>query len=162
MRIACLLVLILFSACDADRFLSGQWTTTSPIALNQLGLTVDPELAVNIELNLGHYGQDVVGVIRFVGTSKHNFYTLGCQALDELPACPCTRVDGTFKASSGKFYFDLVNCGGGKHRTVLHESGDFLKGTVEMSGGGMLEVEFEQSAGENGLTSSDKACDPCE
>jgi hypothetical protein len=161
MRAHWLLLIVLLLGCDADRFLSGQWTSISPVPLSSLGLSASDDLKVHIELNLGHYGQDVVGVVRFVGTAEHNFDTLGCAALDELPACPCNRVDGTYKASSGKVYFDLVNCNKGKQRTVLHREGDQLAGTLEIVDG-TLDIEFEQSATEGELTSSDKACDPCE
>lgn len=162
MRAHWFVLLILLCGCDADRFLSGQWTTTTAIDLSQLGLSDSEGQSVNIELNLGHYGQDVVGVTRFVATEDHNFDSLGCEPVDELPACPCNRIDGTFKSSSGKFYFDLVNCIGNKHQTVLHESGDLLLGIIEMSGGGELEVEFEATASEIELTSSDKTCDLCD
>jgi len=161
MRRYWLVILVVLCGCDADRFLSGQWTSTAAVELELLGISDSGGQKVNIELNLGHYGQDVVGVSRFVGTEVHNFETLGCQPVNDLPVCPCNRIDGTYKSSSGKFYFELKSCSGVDFRTVLHENGDLLEGTIEIASQ-EIDIEFEQTASEGELTSSDKSCDSCE
>jgi len=155
-RILMLLSLVALCSCDSDRFLSGQWTTVE--ASDDLAKDLD----LHIELNLGHFGSDVVGVVRFVTTEKYQFTSLSCDATDNLPVCPCSRLNGTYKSNRETLYMELVDCDGKERDLVLHEGGAGLKGTLETAGGQMLDVEFEETKSERQLTTSDRSCDECQ
>jgi hypothetical protein len=70
-------LLPLLAGCtDASEMFSGRWATTAPIAL-------DEGVDLRLELGIGHFGPDLVGVLRLQDP-------LGAP----LGECPCAIVEG--------------------------------------------------------------------
>jgi hypothetical protein len=155
MRTLLITAILLAGGCNADSFLSGQWTTIEP--RQDLG----SDVKLHLELNLGHFGSDVVGVIRYVTTEEFQFTSLGCEPNNTLPACPCSRISGTYKSTRETFFVRLIDCAGLERDLILHDGGAGLEGSLEDANGKTHDLEFEQTKTERQLTTSDKACDDC-
>ena len=107
------LSILLMGACDQDRFLSGQWIIAPEEDGTEPGRDMEPLFACDptddvanpvdedsgqqgctkwLELNLGHFGEDVVGSLRFFDTAARLQQTI----CTETTRCSCGYVQGRF------------------------------------------------------------------
>ncbi len=140
--------------CDSERFLSGQWFTSQ----TEAGFEKKPNATTQrwIELNLGHYGEDVVGIIRFYGDQNRTI-TEECASGSK---CTCQQIDGHYDLDAETVYFRFVDCDG-KSRTaaVTRVSSDELSWRID----DVPQIDrFRRTKSENQLTiDRDKACTQC-
>jgi len=183
LRTDLLLVIFALSGChDPDRFLSGKWFT-SELANSESGAsasevaqilgcqTDDCELFV--EMNLGHYGEDVVGVIRFY-RDQNRVSPTTC----DVEGCGCRSIRGVYR-EDGMFRFNFVDCGGclrtaevewetddrivwqlSSDDRLNHTDSDCVPYTTELDKL-TIELPLSKLGNESQLTVADKACDEC-
>ena len=174
-----LLVWLLMGCHDPDSFLSGKWftaelTTEDSTAMAQevaalLGCKSDG-CALFVELNLGHYGEDVVGVIRFY-RDKDRVSATAC----DIEGCGCQSIRGVYRGDD-VFRFTFRDCAGCLRTAEIQRETDdriiwklnnadkqvsmdveCLTPTPDIS----ADLPFDRLTSESRLTVADKACDEC-
>ena len=171
------------SGChDPDSFLSGKWfsdeltlqeNTGDAAALAQILGCKTENCELFIEMNLGHYGQDVVGVLRLY-RDENRVSPATC----EVEGCSCRSIRGAYRGDD-VFRFNFLDCNGCTHMAeIVRDTDDRLVWTIstndyEKRGGTgcgnsstdteAMSVDFTmvRLSEESQLTVSDKACDEC-
>ena len=169
------------SGChDPDSFLSGKWFSENlalpehagdAAVLGQLMGCQTEACELFIEMSLGHYGEDVVGVIRFYRDENRVSVTT-C----EVEGCGCRSIRGVYR-NDGVLRFNFVDCSGCLRTaevvrvtderliwTVSH-SEDHLDPTSECQAAvrsdASLDITLVKLSAESQITVSDKACSEC-
>lgn len=175
LTLALLAAVVLLSRCDADNFLSGQWFSRQEMTDGQ-GLLV-PNVPANgtgawVELNLGHYGGDVVGVIRFY-TSPNRLPGDEVPCAGTFLACTCEFVDGRYDSDTETMVFKFPSCERPKPTEPRDElcaslrrvSGDEVAWTMRPCSDASAPpatASFLRTEPESGLVPDDKACTKCQ
>lgn len=162
-----LLALVVLAGCDQDRFLSGQWTLQQPEIGDESGLDTGVLLGCTVgdnestetcerwlELNLGHFGEQVVGTLRFYDSPNRIEQKQSvCSATNR---CACQYIDARLR--NDELIFEYSDC-----------AGTVRDGLIRVIGSSELEWVIDSDAGAAGAvrlvpgdtpTSSDKVCVP--
>ncbi len=167
-RIAlCLSAAIFASACDTDRFLSDKWILEQPEEGEELpfdatlagcepvvdsdGVTVD--CGKWIELNLGHFGEQVVGTIRYYDRpNRVAAHETSCSQ------CQCQYINARFK--NNRLTFSYLDCHGKNPReAVIRVEGSKLIWVLDPADEENTTIDLVQSG--HLPTSRDKVCNAC-
>ena len=155
------------ASCDSERFLSDKWVLAAPLDeggldTRFLGCTGDEATCRRwIELNLGHFGEDVVGTLVFFDDRLRVRDTRTCT--DETFGCSCRYVSGTYADGTASLSVDGGTCAPEpEKRLELHV-------TLRVEDDTLVWVEAPEVEGEpvrlergpRGPTPSDKVCVPC-
>ena len=170
--LALLAAVPMLSRCDADSYLSGQWFSSVDMA-DQLGVAKSGQ-GIWVELNLGHYGEEVVGVIRYYKSDDRNpGQVVQCGDREKDPAhkegepaleCTCEFLGGVFDSDSETLSFTVHDCAGKARCVSMHRENDsLLTWTMDSCGGGgqAKSVTFDRKKDESQLSTNDKACTKC-
>ncbi len=122
----CLVVICLCTAgCPSGNELGGVWRLVETDSV----LIFDPATGkpdVGIEVQLGHYGLDIAGVMRFYRTRK---YDLTRDATSPYFECACTYMrKGRYGANSKTFEFVMEGCLPGSATTAKR----FVHGSLQL------------------------------
>ena len=150
--------------CNESQVLSGQWFSADPMPLTYFHHDGDVQTPYYLELNLGHYGSEVVGVARYF--TKHDQHALNWPACHaELPGCRCNEVVGNYNMEKKRLrlYLDPY-CSGTVRLLELHlEQDDEMVWKVPKDETNIAKtVVFDRTLEESGLTAKHKACEPCD
>lgn len=153
--------------CSADNYLSGQWFER--VTLDAGGQPLPPTNGTGlwVELNLGHYGEDVVGVIRFYKSSNRTKNDrIDCN--DPEYVCSCDFVEGRYDSDSEIMAFDFLSCVEPRVRlcATLKRHSDTetewaMRPCDQPTADGDV-ATFEQTKPGDQLIFTDKACTKCE
>lgn len=154
-RLAALLILPLcVSACDSERFLDGRWVLDNPEnGLNTQALGCKgskEECTVYPELILGHFGEEVVGVVRYFDDPKRKDESAcdrcgGCQSIEE------NDFDGE------TLFFRFKPCEGSHYNQRIDTDGTSVTWKViDAAGETVQTLEFVKSS--RRPTSAEKVC----
>ena len=157
---------LLSVGCDQDRFLSGQWVLDPGQAIDTVPLgcipgRMDAESGQPIpcekyvELSLGHFGREVVGVLRFYD-NEERFDPTRCTADNR---CACQWIEGRFE--NDQLQFKLQDCEGRRYLTRFAvDSSSELTWELRTFDGALL-TEHKLIRRPGNLNSADKTCE-CE
>ena len=168
--VAALLAAIAGTAgCTDDRVLSGQWQTSERV-VDPLGILLNPcegrgpgcLPGAFVQFNLGHYGRDVVGTLRFLGgTDLVPDPAVALRQCGATNGCDCQRITGVYDAEGKRFEFFLPTCAD----PVTDPSRTRQLVTLRLLDNDTLEWEVNGQAirvlrakEEKSLTVEDKAC----
>jgi|GEM_PF-4214704 hypothetical protein len=156
------LILGLFG-CNESQVLSGQWFSTDPMPLTYFHHNGDVETPYYLELTLGHYGSEVVGVARYF--TKHDQHELNWPACNkEISGCRCNEVVGNYSMEMKRLrlYMDPYCSGSVKRLELFLQGDDKMEWQVPTDDTNIAKtVVFERTLDESGLTSTQKTCVPC-
>jgi hypothetical protein len=174
---------MVLSGChDPDRFLSGKWftnelssanSTTTALEVGKILGCQTEDCELYIEMNLGHYGEDVVGVIRFY-RDENRISPASCA----VEGCDCRSIRGVYRGDS-IFRFTFMDCAGcTRTAEVRWETDDRIiwqLSTNDRQGSSdascipypeeldefNIELPLGKLNSESQLTVADKACEEC-
>lgn len=137
-------MLAFVSCVNPNRMFTGRWISVSPIEITGF--------SGNVEIGIGHYGPDLVGVARFYDSLGRPYAPCACSIIESRGV----RIgEGAFTAVSD-------NCGESiwlwNLMIDLDSTPALLNGTIAADAGAELIVAFEQTDGF--VEESFKACDP--
>jgi len=153
--------------CDDHKILSGQWFSEEPMPLYYFQNDGQVTSPVYVELTLGHYGKDVVGIVRYYNKAVQLPGNLRqCDGAQVPQECSCNEVMGDYHIKKQRFRFYLdpfcADSGGDLVEMVLVDD-DTLRWTVPAQDGQSPEqVYFERVLEEKALTKSHKLCAACQ
>ena len=163
LRNAFVILLILMAGCDSHKVLSGQWLAEDPMPLTYFEPDGNVSTPVYVELTLGHYGNEVVGIARYY--TKAIALPENLRQCDDTMmslACQCTEVSGDYHLDKERFrfYLDPYCSGNTKLVELVLDDDDLL--VWKLDNAGSKEIEFRRVLEEKALTKSHKTCAPCE
>lgn len=149
--------------CNDDRFLSGQWLLSEggekAIDGRLFGCQgSEEECRVWIEVNLGHFGEDVVGVIRWFD-DQNRLKRRACNAKN--PAECCLYVEGRFR--DDRFTFDYEDWD--PQTEVFHSSFEVISSSEvawKIAGRDGIETQTVTLIKSGQALADDKICEPPE
>jgi hypothetical protein len=161
--ISATLLIVLTLGCDTDRILSGQWFSVEALPYEYIGGSED----MYVELNLGHYGREVFGVLRFYTTEVQT--TDNRKVCSQESVCGCQAIQGTYNASRKRFVFSFKPClpppeatGASQIAIVtLSDTNELIWETKEKENdvAQIKKIVLERTKNESQLRSLDKMCD---
>jgi len=164
MRIFSVVLILGLLGCNESQVLSGQWFSEDPMPLTYFEHDGQVQTPYYLELNLGHYGSEVVGVARyFTKPDQHHLNWPACNK--ELPGCRCNEVVGNYNMVKKRLrlYLDPYCSGMVKLLELALEEDDEMVWKVPTDETNITKtVVFERMLEENGLTAKQKACEPCD
>ncbi len=169
MRLLVLLASVAVSACDEDIFLSGKWIPSGITAeeARDLGRCLgrcpegvsDESCELYFEVSMGHFGEDVVGVIRFFENESRQ-REAECRPAEGL-YCTCSSIEGVYRES--RMDFAMRDCGDVLHDAVMTRvDSETVELTIKKPGvAGCDALTLTKVLNEDQLTVRDKACTEC-
>ncbi len=149
--------LLLLGACDASRFLSGKWVLKpgeqdeeNPVDITALGCSAleGADCTKFIELNLGHFGAEVVGTMHFLNS-------LVTSDVTECKQCECRNFEAHYKNDVLSIP-GFTDCKGANERTIIMTvDGNELVWELDSD----TTIRFVRS--DQLVTTRDKLCDEC-
>lgn len=176
-----MIAVLLAAGCDDDSFLGGKWVPTQLTAGDGGGArafgaflgrcpTGDTSEACElfVDFSLGHYGDDVVGVVRYYENESRQREVV-CAPDDDV-FCSCMSIRG--KYNEPKFDFQLTDCHGlERNAQMVRKTSDQVELVIFDAPAAdcpgkpdctTLRFDLEKTLNEDQLTPRDIACTACQ
>ena len=164
MRILSLVVIVGLLGCNESQVLSGQWFSDDPMPMTYFNHDGQIQTPYYLELNLGHYGSEVVGVVRYF--TKNDQPHLNWPACNkEFPGCRCNEVVGNYNMEMKRLrlYLDPYCSGSVKLLELFLQGDDEMEWQVPTDGTNIAKtVAFKRMLNEGEVTDEQKICTPCD